>query len=316
MEKQTRKNPYQEVTNRIVERLENNDIPWRKPYFTVNSKDKLNYVSRRPYSGINRLLLTEPGEYITFNQAVKEGGRIKKGARGRLIVVMNKYIPKKYEEEKKRLEAEGKSTDHLKSSFLKQAYVFNLQDTENIRTKLIEGESRQAQKPTIMADIVIEDWQDKTGFTIETDNGGIRTADTMNGIALPDKDRFRTEEQWYNAVIYGIARTLTEKDSGRNAAEKALTAEITACMVLNQTGMAIEQTQENTEAKCREWISELSSDYKMIFKCATEAEKHAKAILRPILDEDEPAESVQEDEVTDGTRAQEPAADEDTDECN
>jgi antirestriction protein ArdC len=48
----------QQITDRILEGLRNGVIPWRKPWSTnPQSGTPANVISRRPYSGINPILL-------------------------------------------------------------------------------------------------------------------------------------------------------------------------------------------------------------------------------------------------------------------
>ena len=62
---------YQIVTNRIIEKLEQGVIPWKRTYSDGNFP--VNWQTGKTYRGIN-LLLLEPGEYATFNQIKKSGG--------------------------------------------------------------------------------------------------------------------------------------------------------------------------------------------------------------------------------------------------
>ena len=63
-------NVYQMVTDRIVEELQKGIIPWHKPWTGVGVEigGAINYVSRKPYSLLNQMLLGRAGEYLTFKQ--------------------------------------------------------------------------------------------------------------------------------------------------------------------------------------------------------------------------------------------------------
>ena len=50
------------VTNTIIKKLESGVIPWYKPW---TGGEAVNYITQKPYRGINRLLL-DSGEYLTF----------------------------------------------------------------------------------------------------------------------------------------------------------------------------------------------------------------------------------------------------------
>ena len=68
---------YKEVTDRIMAQLENGIIPWQKPW--IASGSAVSHVTGHSYSLLNQMLLGKPGEYLTFAQAQKEGGKVKKG---------------------------------------------------------------------------------------------------------------------------------------------------------------------------------------------------------------------------------------------
>lgn len=69
---------YKIVTDTIIEKLKAGEIPWRKLW---TGGLPINYVSRRPYSGINLMLLPGGGEYLTWNQIQKLGGHVKMSKR-------------------------------------------------------------------------------------------------------------------------------------------------------------------------------------------------------------------------------------------
>ena len=80
---------YQLVTDRIITKLESGTIPWK--YFASSplSAPK-NLVSKRPYHGINHLLLTgskyHSPFWLTYHQAQELGGNVKKGEKSELVV--------------------------------------------------------------------------------------------------------------------------------------------------------------------------------------------------------------------------------------
>ena len=71
-------NTYEMITNKIIEKMMTGQVPWRKPW---KFQPPRNLVSKRPYRGINLLLLTsnefESPYYVTFHQAKQLGGSIK-----------------------------------------------------------------------------------------------------------------------------------------------------------------------------------------------------------------------------------------------
>ena len=82
---------YQMVTDRIIAELEKGNIPWRKPWSGIRS-GAYNRISKKPYSLLNQLMLSQEGEYASFKQWQSIGGKIKKGAKSE-IVVFWKMLP-------------------------------------------------------------------------------------------------------------------------------------------------------------------------------------------------------------------------------
>ncbi|MGD9729929.1 MAG: ArdC family protein [Nitrospira sp.] len=80
---------YQTITARIVEALKRGVVPWRKPW---RGRDQLpcNAVSKRPYHGVNLLLLSlapfTDHRWMTLRQANELGGRIRRGERSSIAV--------------------------------------------------------------------------------------------------------------------------------------------------------------------------------------------------------------------------------------
>lgn len=70
------------VTNTIIKKLEAGVAPWFKPW---DGGQAINYITGKPYRGINTLLL-DAGQYATYKQITEEGGYIKRGAKSYIAV--------------------------------------------------------------------------------------------------------------------------------------------------------------------------------------------------------------------------------------
>lgn len=113
---------YKEITERIITEMEKGIIPWEKPW--IASGNCVAHTTGKPYSLLNQMLLGRPGEYITFNQCQKEGGRVKKGEKSHMVVFW-KWIEQEDEEtgEKKEI------------PFLRYYNVFHIDQCEGISAK-------------------------------------------------------------------------------------------------------------------------------------------------------------------------------------
>src|SRR6267154_744210 len=81
---------YSIVTAKIIDQLENGVAPWRKPW---RAEAPCNLVTGKPYRGINPFLLAPQGYgsryWLTFNQANKLGGHVRKGAKSSIVTFWN-----------------------------------------------------------------------------------------------------------------------------------------------------------------------------------------------------------------------------------
>ena len=86
---------YAEVTNRIIDQMEQGIIPWQKPW--IASGNAISRATGKPYSLLNQMILGRGGEYLTFAQCQKEGGKVRKGAKAQMVVFW-KWIEQEDEE--------------------------------------------------------------------------------------------------------------------------------------------------------------------------------------------------------------------------
>jgi len=134
---------YDEVTDRIVAELEAGRVPWVQPWGapgTAGPALPRNALTGRRYSGVNVLILwgavIEGGfpsqSWLTFRQAIKAGGAVRKGERGTAVVYADRFVP---EAEKARAAETG--DDARAVPFLKRFTVFNLAQCEGLRPQTL-----------------------------------------------------------------------------------------------------------------------------------------------------------------------------------
>ena len=96
----TQQQIYQMVTDRILETMKQGIIPWHRPWTGVAQEDggAISYVTRKPYSLLNQMLVGRPGEYLTYKAAKELGGNVKKGEKSSIIVAYDHYYTKETDE--------------------------------------------------------------------------------------------------------------------------------------------------------------------------------------------------------------------------
>ena len=84
---------YQVITDRIIKKLEEGVIPWKRPW--NGGGWPKNLVSGFKYRGINPVILSCFGyaypQWVTFRQVSALGGTVKKGDVVRAVVVRSKH---------------------------------------------------------------------------------------------------------------------------------------------------------------------------------------------------------------------------------
>ncbi|MBE2284578.1 MAG: ArdC family protein [Prosthecobacter sp.] len=126
---ESRIDPYQAVTDLILEYLERGVVPWRCPWQREVGIPR-NFHTGKTYNGINVLLLGlrhMPSPYwLTFRQAQERGGHVRKGEHGAHVI--------KVGESKSSSPDEVEATDEprRKRPFLREYTVFNAVQIEGI----------------------------------------------------------------------------------------------------------------------------------------------------------------------------------------
>jgi len=276
---------YAIVTNRIIEQLEKGVIPWRKPW---KGNPAMNYITRKPYRGVNPMLLPYGGEYLTFLQAKELGGHVKKGEKGNMVVFF------------KPLEVDDTKTGDKKTiTLLKYSTVFHLSQIEGIQSKLPPTILDDTIKPIETAQKVIAGYIARSGVQITTVIGNDEAyySPSADTITLPAIGQFNNANDFYSVYFHEAAHSTghvsrLNRDIGTSSfgtqkySREELVAEIAAAMLMNEVGIEIPQTIENSASYIKSWLSKLRDDNKMILTAGSAAQKAADLILEKNLEDD------------------------------
>lgn len=267
-----KKTVYEIVTERIIEKLKQGEIPWRKPW---NSYPAVNWVTQKLYRGINQLLL-EPGEYATWNQIKKAGGHVKKGAKSHMVTFW-KLIEVKNEEEEGVVET---------IPYLRYYRVFNIKDCEGIESR--RKVETFDHDPIEEAEKIIEGYPDAPEITFAPGRAFYRPSDDI--ISIPEKSDFEQVEEYYSTIFHEMVHSTGHKKRlGRNGVTKLsafgsheyskeeLVAEIGAAMLCGLAGIE-QETLDNSAAYVQGWLKKLEGDSKFIVSAASQAQKAADYI--------------------------------------
>ena len=278
------KSVYEMVTDRIISQLENNIIPWQKPWAGIRS-GSFNRISKKPYSLLNQMLLKYDGEYASYKQWQDIGGHVRKGAKSE-IVVFWKIQPVEEEHED--------GTKEVKQiPFLRYYNVFHISQVDGVEP--LPKEELKDIEPIEKAESILYDYWTREHIIIEHKTGDdAYYSPSRDLIRLPLFEQFINANEYYSTAFHESVHS-TMKESRCNRAEERkdklvafgsedyskeeLVAEIGSANLMNIIGIETSGTFQNSTAYIQNWLSALRSDARFIVSAASKAEKAVKYIL-------------------------------------
>lgn len=289
-------NVYQMVTDRIINELEKGIIPWHKPWSGAGLANggAVNYVSRKPYSMLNQMLLGREGEYLTFKQIKELNGNVKKGAKSSMVVFFTMIKSQKQKQENNDTDT-IKVKEHL-IPVLKYYRVFHINDCEGIESKVKDGEpSEPTIQPIEAADNIIDGYlnrEKKLKFQNDKPSDRAYYSPHFDEVVVPMKSQYQVAEEYYSTTFHELTHSTIppyrcdRKTENENAffgnedySREELVAELGSAMICNVIGMDCEKAFKNSVAYIQNWLKALQNDNKMIVWAASRAEKAAKYIM-------------------------------------
>lgn len=279
------KSVYEMVTDRIIEQLENNIIPWEKPWTGIRS-GAFNRISKKPYSLLNQMLLQHEGEYATFKQWSDLGGHVRKGEKSE-IVVFWKIQPIEEEQE------DGtKITKQI--PLLRYYSVFHISQVEGVEPLPQEAIDNDIE-PIEKAENVLHDYWTRENIKVEHKAGDrAYYSPTLDLIHLPLFEQFTDANEYYSTAFHeSVHSTMKEERCNRAEDRKGklvafgseeyskeeLVAEIGSANLMNIIGIETDKSFRNSSAYIQGWLSKLRSDIKFIVSASSKAEKAVNYIL-------------------------------------
>lgn len=284
-------NVYEIVTKKMIEKLESGTIPWKKPWNSGGLQKNL--ITKKPYRGINQFLLDLQGYdtpfWLSYKQAQKLGGNIKKGSKAQMIVFWNWIENKKTGEE---------------YPIFRYYNGFNLDQTEGL----------EAHKARILADMEIEKLDFKPIQECETivnnwfgkppiKHGGNRACyfPFLDKINMPAKENFHSEQEYYSTLFHELGHSTghikrlnrpeivdANQFGSHDYSREELVAEMSASFLSQLTGID-NVTVDNSAAYIASWLKILRAEPKLVVQAAAKAQKAVDLILNVKYQKEEKA---------------------------
>ncbi len=247
--------------------LESGVIPWRKPWVNGGAK---NIDSRKPYQGINSLLLN-CSEYSspwwgTFKQIEKAGGKVRKGEKSSIVVFYSSIVKE----------------DEKPMFVLRYYSVFNSEQCDGVKVP----EEKENNEIVECQDIVDR----YSGPKIVHGNFDACYRPSDDSVYMPMKNHFVNSERYYATMFHELIHS-TGHESRLNRFEKKsvdfgsheysfeeLVAEIGSAFLCAKSGIE-NQTIDHSAAYIQSWIKVFRNDKMMLTKAASNASKAVDFIL-------------------------------------
>ncbi len=272
---------YEIVTDRIIAELEKGTIPWRQPW--KESGRPVNLVSRKPYRGINVILLRSTCRsspyWLTFKQAKNLGGHVRKGEKATPVVFW-KWTEK--------TDRDPETGEERKDGFpiLRYYSVFNADQVEGVA---VPKESPRPFNPVECAEEIISAMHSRP--TIEPRGDRAYYSPRLDQVVLPLKGAFDSENGYYSVAFHelthstGHSSRLSRFDSEALApfgstdySKEELVAELGASFLCAEAGID-GAVIPNSAAYIQNWLGALRNDKRMVVLGAAQAQKAADYIL-------------------------------------
>lgn len=276
-------NIYEIVTERIIEKIENGVVPWKIPWV---DRKAVNWVTQKPYRGINTLLL-DPGEYASFKQIKDAGGSVKPGEKAQMCVFF------KWVEKEKDGEDEEKGTERV--PYLRYYNVFNIAtQVDGLKSKVKDEESFE-NNPIEEAESIFNGYKNKPKVTFGS--GRAYYMPSEDRINIPPTNDFKNIEQYYSTLFHemvhstGAKHRLNRDGIVKKAAfgdevygKEELVAEIGANMLCG-IARIVNDTIDNSAAYVKAWLKALKDDKTLIVRASQQAQKASDHILGKVYSE-------------------------------
>lgn len=296
---------YELVQERIVKDIEKaieegKSNPWIKPWNTLGAPR--NFITKKPYKGINLLLLDKGGYYLTFNQIKslqKEYDfiKLKKGSKSDIIVFWkfndNVKDTKNTENDKDSLEQDENKKN---IPILKYYNVFHQSNIEGFEQLVPDQEVYNHEESILDAEEIINNYSKVVNIEFENIDKAYYSP-SIDKIVVPGKEYFKIIDAFYSTCFHEIIHsTGNEKRLNRLSksfkfgddkySKEELVAEIGASMLCADCKINNNELIKNSNAYLYGWLTAIKEDVKLVISASQQAQKACDFVMNFIKGEE------------------------------
>lgn len=290
MAKSGKKDLYQQVTDRMLEELKNGVKPWAKPW--AGGHLAVSHTTGGAYSFLNQMLISMSGvgagEYLTFQQALKEGGNVRKGEKSAVIM----FFTMDYRTKEQNDDGTETTIVHEYSHpVLKEYHVFEVSQCEGIERKHTTDAAAVSELPIVAtAEDAAAAYLRGAGIAFEHQNCDVACYyPAADKIVLPQMGQFTDSPRYYSTLFHEmthstgaekrLARDLSGRFGSRSYAREELVAEMGAAYLSAILGTADDESVKASASYIDNWSRALQEDNALVIYAAARAQKAAEYIL-------------------------------------
>jgi antirestriction protein ArdC len=286
----TQTDVYSIINNRIIETLEAGVVPWKQPWTEAGLPQNL--ITKKPYAGINVLLLASMGfsrnYFLTFKQLMALNGqtRIRKGEKSIPVIFWKRLVKEEFAEE-------------IKTTYLLRYYsVFNVDQCIGIPEEKIPVTSNNPDLNRMeKLEAIIEEMPKRPRIQHKENQAYYNPVQDF--INMPKMNNFKSTEAYFGTLYHELIHATGHSSRiGRNEVMEStnfgsepysmeeLVAEIGACYLKSYTGIDTKDFNNNV-AYIQNWLSVLQNDKKFIIYASARAQKAVDYVLNRLDNESE-----------------------------
>jgi antirestriction protein ArdC len=229
------------ITEKIIAALESGVVPWRKPWNGGTMRPR-NLITKRPYSGINVMLLSLTGAakgftspyWLTKNQVVAAGGAFKPGQEpyrpatfdeggevvtagtgsnqnGALVTFWGTMNAKKKSPNAKKgrvvstIDGQPVTRDDEGPRFFKYFLVWNVEQTTGLESHLPAPVTTAPVAPDVAAEAIVAGYPN--GPTMDHTSGAASYRPSTDHVSLPPRNSFTGTVPYYATVFHELVHS-------------------------------------------------------------------------------------------------------------
>ena len=288
------------ITEKIIAALEAGVVPWRKPW-AGGAASPQNLISKRPYSGINVLLLSmtaaEKGftspYWLTKNQVLSAGGAFKPGQEpydrttgtgsnknAALVSFWGTFGKKKNEDTET-----GRDTG---PRFFKYFLVWNIEQTTGLDALVPAPVTTTPVAPDVAAEAIVAGYPN--GPTMDHASGAAWYRPSTDHVGLPPRDSFTGTVAYYATVFHELVHSTGHESRlkrfvagaalGKGSevySKEELVAEMGAAFLGAEAGLP--DNLDQSAAYIKSWLTVLKNDHGFVISAASKAQQATNHIL-------------------------------------